>query len=340
VRAATVHAAARAGTVAPSLVAAAADRLAAPSAVVRATLEAVDHERPSMHHVAERLAQSPELAAQVMRMGSGAIYGGPADTLDQAVVRIGTDNLRALLLDAGTYSLLKGSLPAYGLPTMALIRRSCDVATVARTVCERCAPAFKDQAYVAGLLHDIGMPILERVADEAEIPPPEPLRSLRAEHAHFGTDHTRVGAWIAHRWKLSRELADAVLHHHAAECPKGGVVQAVWLSSLIVDARTGDFQAAKRVADAAAGVGLADDVLESLLVGDDEPAPAERPPELTAREFEVLAMLAEGYAPKQVAQELGCSASTVHNHLHHVYRKLGVSGQAHALLLARERGWV
>ena len=49
---------------------------------------------------------------------------------------------------------------------------------------------------------------------------------------------------------------------------------------------------------------------------------------------------ASGQAAKQVAHELGCSASTVHNHLHHIYRKLDVSGQAQALLLARERGWV
>jgi DNA-binding CsgD family transcriptional regulator len=69
-------------------------------------------------------------------------------------------------------------------------------------------------------------------------------------------------------------------------------------------------------------------------------ASAAVPPDLTAREFEVLGMLADGLAPKQVALRLGCSASTIHNHLHHVYRKLGVSGQAHALLLARDRGWI
>jgi DNA-binding CsgD family transcriptional regulator len=51
-------------------------------------------------------------------------------------------------------------------------------------------------------------------------------------------------------------------------------------------------------------------------------------------------MLATGAAAKQVALQLGCSVSTVHNHLHHVYRKLNVTGQAQALLLAREMGWV
>ena len=336
---ATVRAA-RAGTVTPSLVASAAERMAAPSAIVEGTLGLLDDDRTSMRHVAERVGQSPELAAQVLRLGSSAAFGGSADTLDQAVVRIGTDSLRALLLAASTYSLLKGSLPAYGLPSMALVRRSNDVATVAQTLSERRDPAVAAQAYVAGLLHDIGMPILTQVAVEAGIVVSAPLDTVRAERGHFGTDHVRVGAWISHRWGLSGDLADAVLHHHDDEAPQPPTSRVVWLAALIVDARTGDTAAAERVADAAAACDVDQGLLEALLMGDDAPAQAERPPDLTDREFEVLCMLAEGLAPKQVALKLGCSASTVHNHLHHVYRKLGVAGQAHALLMARERGWV
>jgi DNA-binding NarL/FixJ family response regulator len=55
---------------------------------------------------------------------------------------------------------------------------------------------------------------------------------------------------------------------------------------------------------------------------------------------QVLRLLAEGETAKQVAHRLGCSPSTIHNHLHHVYRKLKVSGQAQALLVARENNWV
>jgi DNA-binding NarL/FixJ family response regulator len=55
---------------------------------------------------------------------------------------------------------------------------------------------------------------------------------------------------------------------------------------------------------------------------------------------QVIRLLASGATAKQVATKLGCSASTVHNHLHHIYTKLNVTGQAQALLLAREHGWV
>jgi len=337
---ATVRTAARAGTVAPTLVAAAAERLSAPSAVVEGALRLLDQERASMRHVAERVGQSPELAAKVLRLGSSAIYGGAADTLDQAVVRIGTDSLRALLLAASTYPLLAGSLPAYGLAAMTLVRRSNDVADVAQTLAERSDPSIGAQAHVAGLLKDIGMPILAKVATDAGVTVAAPLSTLRQERAVFGTDHVRVGAWISRRWGLSADLADAVHRHHDEEPPDALTSRVVWLAGIVVRAREGDVASAERVADAARACRVDDRTLDSLLMGAEPESEADRPPDLTEREFEVLGLLAGGLAPKQVALQLGCSASTVHNHLHHVYRKLGVSGQAHALLLARERGWV
>jgi DNA-binding NarL/FixJ family response regulator len=71
-----------------------------------------------------------------------------------------------------------------------------------------------------------------------------------------------------------------------------------------------------------------------------ESEPTSTPATLTDREMQVLRLLATGSAAKQVAAQLGCSVSTVHNHLHHVYRKLNVTGQTQALLMAREMGWV
>ena len=50
--------------------------------------------------------------------------------------------------------------------------------------------------------------------------------------------------------------------------------------------------------------------------------------------------LAEGKVYKEIAEEMGLSASTVRTHLHNVYRKIGAADRAQAVLVARERGWV
>ncbi len=70
------------------------------------------------------------------------------------------------------------------------------------------------------------------------------------------------------------------------------------------------------------------------------PAPtrAGGPAGLTAREVDVLALLARGLPNKGIARELGISPKTVGNHVEHVYSKLGVSSRAAATLHAIEHG--
>jgi len=62
--------------------------------------------------------------------------------------------------------------------------------------------------------------------------------------------------------------------------------------------------------------------------------------DLTAREQAVLAKLAEGFAPKEVATELGISYDTVRNHTTSIYNKLHVHSRSEAILkyLGRKPG--
>ncbi|MEU4197552.1 HD domain-containing phosphohydrolase [Kribbella sp. NPDC026611] len=61
---------------------------------------------------------------------------------------------------------------------------------------------------------------------------------------------------------------------------------------------------------------------------------------LTAREIDVLALLARGQANKQIARELGVTPKTVSNHVEHLYAKLGVRSRAAATLFATRHGLV
>jgi putative nucleotidyltransferase with HDIG domain len=320
-------------------VADAAERLAAPSPVVAGVLRLLDDGGASARLIAARVGQSPELAAQVLRLGNSALYAEPVDTLERAVVRIGDDTLRGLLLAASTYRLLDGPVPAYGLPRVYLLRHSAEVATTAQQIARSRSAAGASQAYLAGLLHDLGKPILATVADERALDiAPGAIAGVDDERALFGTDHARVGAWIARRWGLPEDLCLALERHHHPLPPAEAVAQPVWLADLA--AHAGDPGATQRLREGALACGLGPDALEALLVSSpDTDAPA-RPPGLTDREVQVLRLVAGGAAPKQDARELGCAPSTVHNHLHHIYRKLDVPGQSQALLLARELGWI
>lgn len=61
---------------------------------------------------------------------------------------------------------------------------------------------------------------------------------------------------------------------------------------------------------------------------------------LTAREFEVLKLAAEGYTNKQIAAQLVISVKTVETHKAHIAEKLGMKSRVEWLRYAREKGWL
>lgn len=103
-----------------------------------------------------------------------------------------------------------------------------------------------------------------------------------------------------------------------------------------------DEGAAEMRADAAAGR-LDPVAVDAVLTAAGQPTRSLRaggPEGLTARETEVLGLLAQGLANKQIARELSISPKTVSNHVEHVYAKLGVSSRAAAALHAMRNGLV
>lgn len=76
-----------------------------------------------------------------------------------------------------------------------------------------------EQAYVSGLLHDIGSMPLLIVAQEEKVKGVEPLKNwqddLLREREFFGIDHCEVGRWMGVAWDFSSSLVEVIRHHHA-----------------------------------------------------------------------------------------------------------------------------
>jgi HD-GYP domain-containing protein (c-di-GMP phosphodiesterase class II) len=105
------------------------------------------------------------------------------------------------------------------------------------------------------------------------------------------------------------------------------------------DALDPDRAAAHLRGEARAGR-LDGDAVQSVLRAAGQRAPARRdwPAGLTAREVEVLGLLARGRANKQIAARLGVTPKTVANHIEHIYAKISVSSRAAATLYATQHG--
>ncbi|MFN2519365.1 MAG: HD domain-containing phosphohydrolase [Jatrophihabitantaceae bacterium] len=70
------------------------------------------------------------------------------------------------------------------------------------------------------------------------------------------------------------------------------------------------------------------------------PRRSEGPSGLTAREIDVLRLLARGLSSKEVAAQLVLAPKTVRNHTEHIYTKIGTSSRAAASLFAVQHGLI
>jgi DNA-binding NarL/FixJ family response regulator len=104
-------------------------------------------------------------------------------------------------------------------------------------------------------------------------------------------------------------------------------------------ARTPD-EAAATLRDEVAAGRLDADAVDAVLqtAGHRVKRRREWPADLTAREVDVLRLVACGYSNREIANELSISSKTAGNHVEHIYSKIGVSNRARASLFAMKHG--
>ena len=178
--------------------------------------------------VAKALVSDQALAARVLKLANSAFYGSSrrVGTVSEGVVILGMRTTRNLVLAASCEALLEQEAFEYGLPRGALLRHSLLCASAAQTLAKRTQYCSAEEAFVAGLLHDVGKvvmnaylrpqftQVLVRTAGGETYP--------EAEQAVFGFDHAEAGACLLERWHLPASLVAAVQHHHAPLQASGG----------------------------------------------------------------------------------------------------------------------
>jgi len=113
-----------------------------------------------------------------------------------------------------------------------------------------------------------------------------------------------------------------------------GAVRAGAKGYLLKGATSAEIAAAIR-AVAAGGSALEPGVAARLLAAVRSPHPTGH---LTARERDVLRLIAEGRSNPAIAARLGLSVKTVQNHISNIFNKLQVADRAQAIVRARDAG--
>ena len=172
----------------------------------------------SVLELAELVSEDVALAAQVLRMANSAYFGRDRSVtnLVDASARLGTRLLRSLVLTAELY----GGFPMtrrFAGRVEEFQRHSSLVARIASSLEPRAA--WKDDAFAAGLLHDIGkLVLMSRIPERYEAIEEEAIESGRELHVveaqRLGAHHGTVGACVLGMWGLPSTILESVNGHH------------------------------------------------------------------------------------------------------------------------------
>lgn len=300
----------------------------------------------SISEITELVESDTAVAIAVMKAANNG--GGPRGRISNvpdAVEELTPAGVRAIAGSLQTYDLFQPMSSWAELPER-FRRHAITTRHAAECIADAADVAGRDELATAALLHDIGQLVLMRLYPDYDAilgdRSATPEQRVKAERREFGVDHTLVGGVLARRWGLPSVIASTIERHHSEGAR--GLAAAVRLSDLIAHHAAGDMVSGEAMADAADAVGISDRRLHRLVY--EFPlarAPRQRrgePCPLSRREIDALRGLAEGKVYKEIATEMGLSASTVRTHLHNVYRKIGAADRAQAVLVARERSWI
>jgi putative nucleotidyltransferase with HDIG domain len=139
-----------------------------PSVAVK-VMEILRDPDAGMKEAAAVMEKDPVMAARALRMATSAAFGGGKKiTLTEALARLGTKTLKSLLVEASAQKLFVSKNPQINDQLKMLWEHSVAVGMLARDVLALTGAQDSDSAYLAGLLHDIGKPVVATVLLELE----------------------------------------------------------------------------------------------------------------------------------------------------------------------------
>ncbi len=197
--------------------------------------------------VAAIIERDPGMSLKILHLVNSSFFGLPCDvtSIERAVSYLGTNVVRDLVLTMEVFRPPPGADRSLEEFTVQLQRRSALTASIARRMFEQ--KHLADQAFLAGMLHDVGSLILatrlpEQFAENARVAAEQGRPLHEVEQERYGATHGEVGAYLLALWGLPYPLLEASAYHHRPSrlSQEGfGILTAVHVAGALVEAKAG-----------------------------------------------------------------------------------------------------
>ena len=192
-----------------------------PTVVARIN-ELVEDPHSSAADINDVIAKDVALSTRILKLVNSSFYGFPRKiaSVTHAVVILGFNTVRTLTLSAFVFDAFEARDLGFGYREFWI--HSVATAVASGQLARRVGATDSEQAFLCGLLHDVGKIVLQQYAQE------EFARTLDyvqehdcllydAEMAVLDSNHAEMGALLLDRWRLPVTMVEVIRHHHRPE---------------------------------------------------------------------------------------------------------------------------
>ena len=194
-------------------------RLPAMPQILLKLIEQCQTEDVGMAALADLVSKDPGMTGKILGVANSSAYhrSGRKFGLEQSLMTLGSDMIKTLVISESVYQVFNNFSHSNSTDLRSFWQHSLSSAVMARDIAEKMNYPHIEEAYLAGLLHDVGRLALLATAPKeyaGNFLAVDDDNLCAVEQRTLAITHPEAGAWLVARWNLDSFLSDSVLYHH------------------------------------------------------------------------------------------------------------------------------
>jgi HD-like signal output (HDOD) protein len=172
----------------------------------------------SLHKI---VSHDPALVTRILKVVNSSFYGMPGQigSIERAIVMLGLNAVKNIAVAASLGQFFRGAKLCEGFTAKDLWTHCIAVGVTARELAKQMKVPLADEAFLAGMIHDVGLLVSLQLWPEKLRQICETAKAGRqgfcdVERAIIGMDHQQTGMGLAEHWKFPRTCQLVAGYHH------------------------------------------------------------------------------------------------------------------------------
>lgn len=184
-------------------------------------IKTVEDPKSTASQLHQIVSHDPALVTRILKVVNSSFYGLPGQiaSVERAIVLLGLNAVKNIAVAASLGQLFRGVKLCDEFTAKDLWTHCVAVAVTARELARQMKVPIADEAFLAGMIHDIGILVSLQTSPEQIRQVCERVKSTggsfcEIERELIGVDHQMLGAGLAEMWKFPRSCQLVAGYHH------------------------------------------------------------------------------------------------------------------------------